>query len=67
VETTLRRTASELAAWAGNASPSIDGAAREVLDRIAAAYTMDRERAVHARFAPLPAVEPATGLDDVLF
>ena len=67
LETTLRRTASELAAWAGNASPSIDGAAREVLDRIAAAYTMDRERAVHARFAPLPAVEPATGLDDVLF
>ena len=67
LETTLRRTASELAAWAEKTNPGPDGAAHEVLDRIAAAYTMDRERAVHVRFPPLPFVEPAAGLDDGLF
>lgn len=67
LETTLRQSASVIAAWAAEAEPSADGAARKVLDRIAAAYTMDRERAVHVRFAPLPVAEAAAGLDDVLF
>jgi len=67
LETTLREAVSELAGWAAKAKPNRDGAARELLDRIAAAYTMDRERAVHVRFAPLPIVEATAALDDVLF
>ena len=49
----LRDVAVTFAAWPGAAAAS-----GEVLDRVAAAYTMERERAVHARFAPLPRPMP---------
>ena len=41
------------------------GCPGDVLDRIAAGYTMAREREVHARFAPLPLAEAEQ--DSVLF
>jgi len=46
---------------AADAFPDLSRAelcARETLDRIAADYTMAREREVHARFAPLPLTQP---------
>lgn len=57
----LRDAATDFAAW--NDGDAYD---RAVLDRIAAGYTMAREREVHARFAPLPQAA-ADELEDVLF
>jgi len=47
----MREVAAALSAFS-----SAEACSRETLDRIAAGYTMAREREVHARFAPLPAV-----------
>ncbi len=62
---------SDLAEAAGAADDDDLAAAAPLFAEIAAAYTMDAERAVHARFAPggaLPAaVEAASELDDILF
>ncbi|HUB16187.1 MAG TPA: hypothetical protein VMB34_29855 [Acetobacteraceae bacterium] len=45
---TLHAVAAGFAGW-----PRADRCPRELLDRIAACYTMAREREIHARFAPL--------------
>ena len=65
--TTLRQVASELAAQTATHEPEHEASSRDVLDQIAAGYTMDRERAVHVRFAPLPRAAAPAELDDVLF
>lgn len=59
---TLRAAASEFASWTTAGS-----CAGEQLDRIAAIYTMARERDVHARFAPLPQETASADLADILF
>ena len=48
------------------ALPRVPNESHDRLDRIASIYTMAQERAVHARFAPLPEIR-AEALDDVLF
>jgi ABC-type transporter Mla subunit MlaD len=51
----IRQVAADLLEGQERDAPRvIDEAAQALLDRIAAGYTMAREREVHARFAPLP-------------
>jgi hypothetical protein len=59
---TLRQAAGELASWSGE-----DTDVSDVLDRVAAGYTMAREREVHVRFAPLPEAPASADLADILF
>jgi hypothetical protein len=63
----LRRLSQDLAATLP-AAPAIDDALppllSEVLDRIAASYTMDRERAVHARYLASETTIPARAVPD---
>ncbi len=59
---TLRAAAGEFASWT---TPGACG--REIMDRIAAGYTMAREREIHARFAPLPHEASPPELADILF
>jgi hypothetical protein len=59
---TLRAAAGEFASWT---APGASG--REILDRIAAGYTMAREREIHTRFAPLPQEATPPELADILF
>lgn len=59
----LRQSAALCAAW-----PPARRCTPDLLDRIAAGYTMAREREVHARFAPLPQAQPAVAeAEAVLF
>jgi hypothetical protein len=58
---TLRDLSVSFAAW-----PNLTPCPAETFDRIAACYTMAREREVHARFAPLPR-QQTDATEDILF
>lgn len=71
VVTTMRQSARQLAAGPGTGTGTEQtAAAAALLQRIAATYTMTREREVHARLSPLPAQDAAVSLpcaDEILF